>query len=71
MTGVQTCALPIFLNGWAPRLVVEAIAAMSAMSHFDSMMRGVVDARDVLYFGSVMAAFLFMNGVVVEWKKAE
>ncbi len=60
-----------FLNGWAPRLVVEAIAAMSAMSHFDSMMRGVVDARDVLYFGSVMAAFLFMNGVVVEWKKAE
>jgi ABC-2 type transport system permease protein len=44
---------------------------MSAMTHFESMMRGVLDARDVLYFASVTAAFLFLNGVVVEWKKAE
>lgn len=60
-----------FVSGWLPRPVVEAIAAMSALTHFESMMRGVLDARDVLYFGSVTAAFLFLNGVVVEWKKAE
>jgi hypothetical protein len=35
------------------------------------MMRGVLDGRDVLYFVSVSAAFLFLNGIVVEWKKAE
>ena len=30
-----------------------------------------LDGRDVLYFVSLAAAFLFLNGVVVEWKKAE
>jgi hypothetical protein len=44
---------------------------MSALTHFESMMRGVLDGRDVLYFVSLAAAFLFLNGVVVEWKKAE
>ena len=60
-----------FVSGWLPRVAVEAISSMSAMTHFESMMRGVLDARDVLYFASVTAAFLFLNGVVVEWKKAE
>jgi hypothetical protein len=35
------------------------------------MMRGVLDVRDILYFASLTMAFLFLNGVVVEWKKAE
>ena len=60
-----------FVSGWLPRAAVEAISAMSALTHFESMMRGVLDGRDVLYFGSITAAFLFLNGVVVEWKKAE
>lgn len=60
-----------FVSGWLPRAAVEAISAMSALTHFESMMRGVLDGRDVLYFGSIAAAFLFLNGVVVEWKKAE
>ena len=60
-----------FVSGWLPRIAVEAIGAMSALTHFDGMMRGVLDVRDVLYFASLTAAFLFLNGVVVEWKKAE
>jgi ABC-2 type transport system permease protein len=60
-----------FVSGWLPRLAVEAISSMSALTHFESMMRGVLDLRDVLYFMSLTAAFLFLNGVVVEWKKAE
>jgi ABC-2 type transport system permease protein len=60
-----------FVSGWLPRVAVEAIGAMSALTHFDGMMRGVLDARDVLYFLSLTVAFLFLNGVVVEWKKAE
>jgi len=59
------------LHCWLPRTAVEAIAAMSVLTHFESMMRGVLDGRDVLYFVSVSAAFLFLNGIVVEWKKAE
>jgi ABC-2 type transport system permease protein len=60
-----------FVSGWLPRWAVEAISAMSALTHFESMMRGVLDGRDLLYFVSVTAAFLFLNGVVVEWKKAD
>jgi ABC-2 type transport system permease protein len=60
-----------FVSGWLPRIAVEAIGAMSALTHFDGMMRGVLDVRDVLYFASLTMAFLFLNGVVVEWKKAE
>ncbi len=60
-----------FVSSWAPHVVSQALAGMSALVHFDSMMRGVIDARDVLYFASVMAAFLWMNGVAVEWKKAD
>ena len=60
-----------FVSGWLPRIAVEAISSMSALTHFEGMMRGVLDLRDVLYFVSLTAAFLFLNGIVVEWKKAE
>ena len=60
-----------FVSGWMPRTAVEAISSMSALTHFESMMRGVLDARDVLYFASVTGAALFLNGIVVEWKKAD
>jgi len=60
-----------FVSGWLPRWAIEAISAMSALTHFESMMRGVLDGRDLLYFVSVTAAFLFLNGVVVDWKKAD
>ena len=60
-----------FVSGWLPRPAVEAIASMSVLTHFESMMRGVLDGRDVLYFASVTGAALYLNGVVVEWKKAD
>jgi len=59
-----------FFNGWAPHAVVEAIGSMSALTHFEAMVRGVLDARDVLYFCSVIVAFLFMNALIIDWKKA-
>lgn len=59
-----------FVRAVAPGVVAQALAGMSALVHFDGMVRGVVDARDALYFLSTMAAFLFLNSVVVAWKKA-
>lgn len=60
---------------WLPPDVGEpaarALASISAMSHFDSMMRGVIDLRDVLYFLSMIAAFLFLTVTVVDWRKAD
>jgi ABC-2 type transport system permease protein len=45
--------------------------AMSLSSHFVSASRGLIEARDLLFYASVMALFLTINGVVVDarrWK---
>ena len=34
-------------------------------------MRGVIDLRDVIYFGSVILGCLYINVLVVDWKKAD
>ena len=60
-----------YVSAWMPRIALEALASMSALTHFESMMRGVLDLRDALYFLSVAAAALLVTGVVVDWKKAQ
>ena len=60
-----------FLRGWAPGGVVEGLASTSALTHYESMMRGVVDLRDILYFVLVIAAFLAINVFAIDWKKSD
>jgi ABC-2 type transport system permease protein len=60
-----------FLRGWAPSGVVEGIASTSALTHYESMMRGVIDLRDVLYFALVIVAFLVLNVFAIDWKKSD
>ncbi len=56
-----------FLEGWASPRVIEALASVSVLSHYDtSVTRGVIDLRDVLFFASLIAVFLVMNVWVVE-----
>jgi ABC-2 type transport system permease protein len=58
-----------FFSGWAPRLMVETIASFSFMTHYQAITRGVIDLRDVVFFGSLIAFCLYANVVLVEWKK--
>jgi ABC-2 type transport system permease protein len=58
-------------SGWAPRFLVEAIASLSFLTHFESLSRGVIELRDVLYFALVMAAWLTANAIVLDMKKAD
>jgi ABC-2 type transport system permease protein len=62
------------VRSWLPGSVGEplaqALGSISAMSHFDSMMRGVIDLRDILYFISIKAAFLYLTVIIVDWRKA-
>jgi len=59
-----------FVRGWLPGSIVEAIASFSSLTHFDAIMRGVIDARDVVFFVSLIVAFLFAGSIVIELKKA-
>jgi ABC-2 type transport system permease protein len=58
-----------FFRLWAPDLVIETIASMSFLTHFRAIARGVIDFRDVVFFGSLIAFFLFANIVAVDAKK--
>jgi ABC-2 type transport system permease protein len=60
-----------FFTGWAPEAVLSAVASFSFFSHFNSIVRGVIDLRDLVFFASVIALFLFANAVIVELKKAD
>lgn len=51
--------------------VVNGIAAFSFMAHFDTMQRGVVDLRDVVYFISVIAFMLLATQVVLQNRTAK
>ena len=58
-------------SAWAPQVLVETVSSMSFLSHFNSITEGVIDARDLVYFVSLIAFWLFANALVVELKKAE
>jgi len=60
-----------FFSRWAPQVAVDAIAALSFLTHFNSLSKGVIDLRDVLYFIMVIAAWLYANAIVLDMKKAE
>jgi ABC-2 type transport system permease protein len=59
-----------FFSGWAPTSVVSAVSGLSFLTHFNAITRGVIDLRDIVYFASLVAAFLFVNAAIVEMKKA-
>ncbi len=50
--------------------VVEVIAAFSVMTHFEGFQRGVLDARDMIFFLSVMGFALFTTGVIIRNQRA-
>jgi ABC-2 type transport system permease protein len=58
-------------QGWAPEGLVDAVAGASTFRHFSAITRGVVDLRDLVYFLSVMIAFLGANAIIVDLKKAD
>ncbi|MFZ9882610.1 MAG: ABC transporter permease subunit [Phycisphaerales bacterium] len=60
-----------FVRGIAPGGIVEGIASTSALTHYESMMRGVLDLRDILYFALVIVAFLALNAFAIDWKKSD
>jgi ABC-2 type transport system permease protein len=59
-----------FFSGWAPQVIVDVIASFSFVQHFNAITRGVIDARDLVYFGSLIAVFLFANAALVDLKKS-
>jgi ABC-2 type transport system permease protein len=59
-----------FFRLWAPDAVVSTIASFSFLTRFEALSRGIIDVRDVVYFLSLIAFWLFATVAAVETKKA-
>jgi ABC-2 type transport system permease protein len=60
-----------FFSAWAPQPLVDAISGLSFLTHFNSLSKGVIDLRDVVYFLAVIAAWLYATAIVLDIKKAD
>ena len=56
-------------HGWAPELLLSALATFSFLEHYNGLTRGVLDLRDIVFFLSSIAFFLFSTVVAVERNK--
>lgn len=57
------------VQGWAPRVVIDAVAALSFLTHYQAITRGVLDLRDVLFFLLSIAAWLWATVIILDAKK--
>ncbi|QXP92507.1 ABC transporter permease subunit [Methylococcus capsulatus] len=55
----------------APQSLVDAIAGLSFLSHFNGISRGVIDLRDLIYFLLTIGFWLYANAIVIDLKKAD
>lgn len=65
--------LPLVLDvfsAWLPQILLSAIASMSVLAHFDAIVKGVIDLRDLVYFASLVGFWLFANALFVDLKRA-
>ncbi len=59
-----------FFRGWAPQAIVDVIGSFSFLAHFHSIKKGVIDVRDIVYFASLIAFWLYANTLAIEARKA-
>ena len=72
--GFLLSGFPLVLDvfsGWAPQVLVDGIASLSFLTHFTSISRGVIELRDLVYFGLLIGTFLYANTIVLQWKQAD
>ena len=55
------CTLPFasgFALGQVPAAIVPHVQFLSFQTHFNNLARGVIDSRDLVFYGSIVALFL-------------
>ena len=52
-----------------PDVLVEMVAQLSFLSHFQAITKGVIDVRDIVFFVSMIVFWLFATVVVVDTTK--
>ena len=51
--------------------LVDGVASLSFLAHFENIIKGVLDLRDVLYYALVTIFFLLASTVVLDHRKSK
>lgn len=57
-------------SAWAPQAIVDVISSFSFLTHFNSIVKGVIDVRDVVFFATLIAFWLYANVLAIEINKS-
>jgi ABC-2 type transport system permease protein len=55
---------------WAPAWLVDTLADVGVMTHYEGFQRGVIDSRDLIFFFSMIVFFLFTTSVILRTRRA-
>ena len=72
--GFLLAGFPLVLGvfqGWAPQPLLDVVASLSFLTHFEAIAKGVIDLRDLIYFGALIATWLAATAIVLDMKKAD
>jgi len=59
------------LGDLVSRGAVETVASFSFLTHFNQIIKGVIDVRDLVFFGAVIIAWLLASVILIDMKKAD
>ncbi len=59
------------MEGWMPEFLLETMTSLSFFTHFDGLSRGLIEARALAFFGSLIVLSLFLNAIFLDAKKAD
>lgn len=59
-----------FFQGALPRRLVNAVAHISMLRHFEAIARGVLDLRDIFYFVLTIVAWLAAGVLILDLKRS-
>jgi ABC-2 type transport system permease protein len=80
IVGIAACfaflvaGFPLVLDafrGWAPQVLVDAVASLGFLTHYEAISKGVIDIRDLIYFALLISWFLLATAVVLDVRKSE
>ena len=80
IVGVAACfaflvaGYPLVLDAfrsWAPQFLVDAVASLCFLTHYEAISKGVIDVRDLIYFALLIGLFLLATAVVLDVRKSD
>ena len=56
---------------WLPPAIVDGIASLGFLTHFEDISKGVIDLRDLVYFGLLIGTCIYANTLILAIKQAD